>query len=138
MLLSDRSAMRVFSVRLPDYTIKSIKRYSADREISAFVREALEEKMERERAGQKEFNRLLKQFEKINFIDFRLELSGVSSDTIKIKEELAKQNQILKLLLIRVSKSLELSNALTNEYDTNSLLDDIEARCKEEIEEFKI
>lgn len=137
-MLSDRSAMRVFSVRLPDYTIKKIKRYSADREISTFVREALEEKMERENAAQKEFNRLIKQFEKIDLVDFKSELRGISLDNLKLQEELEKQNQILKLLLIRVSKSLELSNALTNEYDTNNLLNNVEERCKKEIKEFKI
>jgi hypothetical protein len=124
------------TVRLSPSQIKRVEK--AGKDFSEFIREAIDEKLSRVNLENKEFNFLLREIKKIDPLAMHSDMKDLLLNTQIVFEETKKQNEVLKLLLNRVSMSVNFSKKLISNDDAVSIKALIDKRHATEIQELGI
>ena len=109
------------------------KKIKAQENCSEFIREALREKLSRGNNEDKEFNALMKQIKKLDPLAMHSEIKDLTLTTQILFQNAKKQNEVLKLLLNRVSRSANFSNKLISADDSTLIIAAVEKRHAAEI-----
>jgi hypothetical protein len=132
------------TVRLPPSQIKQVEKESDDLGIdfSEFVRQALDEKLKRGKVENKEFNIIVDQIKKMHPEVMHSDLQHANLTAIKIFEEVKRQNEILKIILRRVSLgakfSAQTSDKINGDEVTNNLQMEVVELVNSEIKTLQI
>jgi hypothetical protein len=124
------------TVRLSPSQIKRVEK--AGKDFSELIREAIDEKLSRVNLENKEFNFLLREIKKIDPLAMHSDMKDLLLNTQIVFEETKKQNEVLKLLLNRVSMSVNFSKKLISNDDAVSIKALIDKRHATEIQELGI
>ena len=125
------------TVRLSPSQIKRVEK--AGKDFSEFIREAIDEKLSRVNLENKEFNFLLREIKKIDPVAIHSDIKDLTLTAQVIFENAKKQNEVLKLLLNRILKSMNLvNNLIDDDIDTGTIMANAEKIYAAEIKELGI
>lgn len=99
------SDLDVMSFKAPKEFICKLRKKLDGQNVSQFIREAIEEKLSRNKKDEDEYSDLIKQLKKLDPLFLQKQVSDVQLTGVALFEEVKKQNEVLKLILRRATFS---------------------------------